>query len=606
MPAFDHAIHLERALSVLALRLRHEVALHRALRGDVAREGFGGLFLDGDEAEEMLADMAGRLAASGTAEPLAIIERLEDDLSVARRAEGSIWARLSRVFGLDDPALDLVAAAAAPAIDPRFGRIYGFLADDMSRRYLTPAVALRLLARHRPGLAELRSRLRPDAPLAAWGLIQPLTERPMVEAPIRLDEDLVDLLLTGGTFARPERAVLTEGPWLGLRGSEAEARLKTLAGDRGTVMVALHSLGLRRDLARDWRVRARGIALDGDIPVLVAEGALAVLPGDRRAIAQALGPGQVLLTDDPHSWIETGLQAEWLATGASSLPSPGMILRDRTMAGLADRIIPLLDLEDLVLTPKARSALGDLVTAFGQMGQVLDSWGFGGVWGKAPGLAVLFKGPSGTGKTTAAGGVAARLGLPIYRVNLAGLMSKYIGETEKHLDRLFSAAAGREQILFFDEADAAFGKRSDVSDAHDRYANLGTAFLLQRLETHTGLTILATNLQENIDDAFLRRLDAVIDFPAPGRDERETLWRRLELTGAPMHELDFAALSDHTLTGGEIRNASLAAAYRAAEAGGRLTMEGIARAIAQELAKKGRPVRRADFKGHYAAGRGMS
>lgn len=596
MDHFDHGLHLERALSVLALRLRHEVALHRALRGDSGREGFGGLLLDGDEAERMLAEMAGRLAASGTAEPLAVIANFETGLARDRKSAGSVWGRIAQVFGLPDAALNLILLAAAPAIDPRFGRAYGFLAEDMSRRHLTLAIAQRLLTRHRLSLPDLRALVDPGGVMAIWGLVTPGPDRPLIEAPIRLDEDMLDLLLTGGgDSAQP---IAAGGPWLGLPEPATKRALDRII-TRPTAEIDAGTLGLRRDAATDWRGQARMAALNGCVPVLVAKG---ITGAERLALARALGPGQALLTDDPQGWFATGLRADYLTD--SGVTAPALLGRDRALGGLAQRITPTLGLDDLVLTARSRSALTDMATAFGQMGVVLQGWGFDRVWGKTAGLCALFKGPSGTGKTTAAGAVAHMLGLPLYRVNLAGLMSKYIGDSEKHFDQLFTAAEGRDLILFFDEADAAFGKRAQVTDAHDRYANLGTAFLLQRLETHAGLTILATNLQENIDDAFLRRFDAVIEFPAPARDERETLWRRLSLTGAPLGALDFAALAEHQLTGAEIRNACLTAAWRASEAGLPITMEGLARAIALELGKKGRPVRRSDFRDLYAAGRG--
>ncbi|HMR48215.1 MAG TPA: ATP-binding protein [Arachnia sp.] len=597
--SFDHEAYLEQALIVLALRLRHEVALHRALRGDGAREGFGGLLLDGEEAERMLAEMAGRLAVSGTAESMTVLAGLEDSLAEARAQRGSVWARLAAVFPLPPLALELITLAAAPAIDPRYGRVYGFLSDDLGRRHLTPALAHRLLQHHGLGLSQLRAMLAPEAPLVAWGLIALGPERPLIEAPIRLDEAMVDLLLGDRPWPDEVPPTLEAGPWIGLPDDASRARLAEITGRRPRE-TALTSLGLHVDPATHWRTRARQSALEGELPVLLDRGAPSTSAA-RQSMAQALGPGQALLTDDPQGWLATGLAATFV-TG-DGVSAPEALERDRALSGLAQRVRPRLAFDDLVLTARARVALEDLAVAFSEMQPVLDGWSFGRVWGRGRGLTALFKGPSGTGKTSAAGAVALRLGLPLYRVNLAGLTSKYIGETEKHLDRLFTVAEGRDLVLFFDEADAAFGKRTQVTDAHDRYANLGTAFLLQRLETHSGLTVLATNLQENIDEAFLRRIDAVIEFPATGRDEREALWRRLLATDAPLGDLDFAALAEHQLTGGEIRNACLSAAWRSSAAGTPITMEGLARAIALELAKKGRPVRRSAFGDLYSAGR---
>ena len=158
---------------------------------------------------------------------------------------------------------------------------------------------------------------------------------------------------------------------------------------------------------------------------------------------------------------------------------------------------------------------------------MLSDWGYERSVARTQGLKVLFAGESGTGKTMAAQVLAAELGLELFRVDLATIVSKYIGETEKNLDRIFGAADGSNAILFFDEADALFGKRSEVSDSHDRYANIEVAYLLQKMEGYAGAVILATNFRRNIDDAFVRRLDFVIDFPFPEAEDRKRIWRLL-------------------------------------------------------------------------------
>jgi SpoVK/Ycf46/Vps4 family AAA+-type ATPase len=233
--------------------------------------------------------------------------------------------------------------------------------------------------------------------------------------------------------------------------------------------------------------------------------------------------------------------------------------------------------------------------------QVLERWEFGRTFNRRRGSVALFRGPPGTGKTVAASVVANAIGLPLYRVDLAGMISKYIGETEKNLERLFAAAATSDVVLFFDEADALFGKRSEVSDAHDRYANIETSYLLQRIEAQDGAVILATNLQDNLDTAFLRRIDIVVDFPAPGPADRLRLWQRLSATAAPVApDLDLPFLAEaFELTGGEIRNVLIAAAHAAARDGCPIGMGEIVRALAQELQKLGRPLRRQPFGLHF-------
>jgi SpoVK/Ycf46/Vps4 family AAA+-type ATPase len=193
--------------------------------------------------------------------------------------------------------------------------------------------------------------------------------------------------------------------------------------------------------------------------------------------------------------------------------------------------------------------------------------------------------------------LAAELGLDLFRVDLATVVSKYIGETEKNLERIFTAADGSNAILFFDEADALFGKRSEVSDSHDRYANIEVAYLLQRMEAYPGAAILATNFKRNIDDAFIRRLDFVVDFPFPEADDRRRIWERILPSEAPLaDDIDLGFLATQfKLSGGSIRNCSLAAAFRAADEDTNIQMRHLVRAVAQEYGKQGRLTLETDF-----------
>jgi SpoVK/Ycf46/Vps4 family AAA+-type ATPase len=210
---------------------------------------------------------------------------------------------------------------------------------------------------------------------------------------------------------------------------------------------------------------------------------------------------------------------------------------------------------------------------------------------------VLFAGESGTGKTMAAQVLANDLGLELFRVDLATIVSKWIGETEKNLDRIFDAAEGSNAILFFDEADALFGKRSEVADSHDRYANVEVSYLLQKMEGYAGAVILATNFKQNLDTAFQRRLDFAIDFPFPEPEDRKRIWRLVLPAEAPVADdvdLDFLA-TQFKLSGGAIRNCSLAAAFEAADAGEPIGMPHLVRAVAVEYGKQGRLTLESDF-----------
>jgi SpoVK/Ycf46/Vps4 family AAA+-type ATPase len=235
--------------------------------------------------------------------------------------------------------------------------------------------------------------------------------------------------------------------------------------------------------------------------------------------------------------------------------------------------------------------------------QVYGDWGFGRRLGAGGGLSALFSGLSGTGKTMAAGVLARSLGLEIYRVDLSGVVSKYIGETEKNLSRVFEEAHDSSAILFFDEADALFGKRTEVQDAHDRYANIETSYLLQKMESYPGVAILATNFAQNIDEAFTRRLHYRVEFPFPGPADRERIWRGMFPPLAPLDpQVDFAFLAGQfELSGGNIRNCVLAAAFLAAENGQLIGMVHLIEGVSRELSKLGRARTRADFGAYYQA-----
>ena len=206
------------------------------------------------------------------------------------------------------------------------------------------------------------------------------------------------------------------------------------------------------------------------------------------------------------------------------------------LAQLAKKVDPRCTWDDLVLPGDAKVQLREICEQVRLHGRVFEEWGFGRKLSLGKGLHALFSGPSGTGKTMAAEIMAAELELELYKIDLSGVVSKYIGETEKNLDRVFAEAEATSAVLFFDEADALFGKRSDVKDAHDRYANIETSFLLQRMEEYDGVTILATNLRRNLDEAFSRRLAFVVQFPFTEAAERLLIWHRVFPAVTPRSE----------------------------------------------------------------------
>jgi hypothetical protein len=270
----------------------------------------------------------------------------------------------------------------------------------------------------------------------------------------------------------------------------------------------------------------------------------------------------------------------------------------RLLAGplesLALRIRPRHSWDDLVLPANRIAQLRGLAARYRDAAQVYDRWGFSA--SPSRGLVALFSGPSGTGKTLSAEVVASELGLDMFRIDLSTVVSKYIGETEKNLDDVFDAAGVGNVVLFFDEADSLFGRRSEVRDAHDRYANVGVSYLLQRLETFDGVVVLATNFERSIDDAFLRRIHSRVEFGPPEEPERLAIWRRHLRPGAVLDDVDLAFLAANlSFTGGQIRNAVVQAAFLAAADGKLIGMDELVRAAAQELRKAGRLVQPGTF-----------
>jgi hypothetical protein len=260
------------------------------------------------------------------------------------------------------------------------------------------------------------------------------------------------------------------------------------------------------------------------------------------------------------------------------------------LEALAQRIEPAATWDDLVLPTPERAALREIAATVAHRATVYDDWGFGPRGARGLGVSALFAGASGTGKTLAAEVLAGALRLDLYKIDLAGVVSKYIGETEKNLRRVFDAAEQGGAILFFDEADALFGKRGEVKDSHDRYANIEINYLLQRMESYRGLAVLATNRKGDLDPSFLRRLRFVVNFPFPDAAQRAEIWRRVFPPSAPLDGVDFGRLARLNLTGGSIRNIAMGAAFLAADSGGPIGMDHLLQATRREFAKLDRPL----------------
>jgi hypothetical protein len=611
-------------------------------------------------------------------------------LSLARTGPGSTFderlctaaARL-RLDPLDAAVLGL---CAAPELSPRYGRLFAYLQDDVTRKLATPRLVSELLEGPGVAPADVLRCFALDAPLRRHGALRLLDGEPTVplaERAVKLGERLAGFLLgarldggaanarlrcvaplagdpgRGQTVGRlaallacdPPLPVIVAGPDAATLVAAAVAQPLLLAdvrdlGDRELMAEASLVCALERrrlcfdgleliepaDRARLLRAleqrpggavmitpsRAAALAL-GDRTTIVLEAPMPSLQERVGAWTQISGTDDVqdvaakfrLSIGQIHEAAEVAVLAA--ATRGAAAPTARDLDEGARQASssrlgeLAARLDPVHRWGDLVLPERHIGLLRSISAYLRHRDLVLQEWGYERTVARTQGLKAMFAGESGTGKTMAAQVLANELGLELYRVDLATVVSKYIGETEKNLDRIFTAAEGSNAILFFDEADALFGKRSGVSDAHDRYANIEVAYLLQKMEGYIGAVILATNFRSNIDDAFLRRLDFVIDFPFPEVDDRRRIWELLLPDQAPVADdvdLDFLA-TRFKLSGGGIRNCSLAAAFIAAEEGGAIGMEHLVRAVALEYGKLGRLTLEADFERFHALLRGQ-
>jgi hypothetical protein len=398
------------------------------------------------------------------------------------------------------------------------------------------------------------------------------------------DETLADRFFKVLRTGQAPALLLTDKPW------EPGRRL----GERSYFSLELPSL-TARDRARTWRasLNGRGDALGNDAIADLAErfqltaGQIEDAAARADQIAAQRQPGSALTLSD----LEAACRAQ----------------AQHRLAALAVKITPRRGWADIVLPRPQISALHLICTTIRHRALVYGDWGFDRKLSQGKGLIALFSGPSGTGKTLAAEIIAHELALDLYRVDLAALVSKYVGETEKNLERVFTEAHHSNAILFFDEADALFGKRSEVKDAHDRYANIEIAYLLQRTEAYDGLVILTSNVKKNIDEAFVRRIHFILDFPFPEEAERLEIWRRTFPPETPLgSDLDLPFLA-HKLkvSGGNIRNIILTGAFLAAEEESPVKMRHLVRGAAFEMQKLGKLVVESDFEHYIEQARGQ-
>jgi AAA+ superfamily predicted ATPase len=683
----------------LASRLRYtDLLLLRAVRRQRARPAvrakgqFWGQVITDDEVDALLrahGEFDAPIEDDGLELALEASVRLRD-------AAGGKFARLREAFGLDGDDVDLLLLAIAPEIAAGYGRIFGYLNDELARPYLTVDLATRVLRTNRTERLDLLNRLLPGSPLIRNRvlLLHP-AEGVEVHASRRLfpAPRLLRWLLAGEEL--PEGAGLASlptdvAPFVPAVTAE---RIVELAGTlREAVNIAIvgGTVGMREgvaqaiarnagrpllrvelDRARAWLDEpyeiVRDLRLTGALPYVVGLQAsqedpslrtqlatlgvaLSSLPypvlvggADRRAIGAVLGSdrpsvtvavGRSTLDERTEAWADAIVRRGWhreLADGvAERFHAVGGTTIERVLArahaeaggrepstdvlwaaaregsrpefrGLALQVVPKFTFGDLIVSEKVMGQLQHLVHTLAEQEQVYHRWGADKVRARGFGLKALFSGGPGTGKTMAAEAIAGSLGLDLFRVDLSSVVSRWVGETEKNLREIFDSAEGANAVLLFDEADALFGSRGEVKDAQDRFANQEVSFLLQRLEVFEGCAILTTNLQENIDEAFLRRFGGVIEFPLPGVSERTRLWEKSIPPRAPRDpELDLSHLArQFPIAGGAIVNAAINACILASSRREPVALAHCLQAVARELIKNGKQVNRVHFGEYY-------
>lgn len=375
---------------------------------------------------------------------------------------------------------------------------------------------------------------------------------------------------------------------------------RLLAGNNGVVILG----------ARDVHPDLDGLSLEVNKPTaLEQQTAWQDALGDGYSDTAQRLAGQFSLDLSSISNIVDSTLLEQPANLQQQLWSACLVKTSPRLDQLAQRLEAKARWDDLVLPKEPLALLRQITDQVESRGKVYNDWGFIGKMNRGLGLSVLFSGESGTGKTMAAEVMANALGLNLYRIDLSSVVSKYIGETEKNLRRLFDAAEDGGALLFFDEADALFGKRSEVKDSHDRYANIEINYLLQRIEAYRGLAILATNMKSALDPAFMRRLRFIVNFPFPAASERRDMWRKVFPLQTPVSALDYDHLAKFNLTGGSIHNIALNAAFLAASGSQApapgVTLPLIFEAIRGELRKLDKPVNEAEFRDPHSKGEGI-
>jgi hypothetical protein len=627
--------------------LRRAGLLCRVARGEPPRD-LPGLYVDDADADRLLAELPG-LDDGGESDHIAAIRRLTDPVLDRSRVEliaslsgASRFAAIARAAQLSSGEAEVLALLAAVEVDDRRQRLLAYVQDSIhlprvalatvSRFFPPPQVGVRAVSPgsrmalaclvETDGAGPWATRMANVAPRVAWALAGDDSPDPglpfgafMIEGSDRRADDTTRqppvVLAVGPDRASRIAAARRACAATGLLASPVPD--STPAWDalirEATVSGAAVILEIVGDLSPEARWRIDGadhlawaLASPSEIPLdqLPARPWIELRADDGRADeedwARLVGDGAL----PPHPLGREQLRLVALAASAleGDVAAAVRRLASGHLDGMATRVRPARGWGDLVVPPDQRAQLDELVTRYRHRVTVHREWRFAPY--PSPGLIALFSGASGTGKTLGAEIVAGDLGLDLYKIDLSSVVSKYIGETERNLERIFTGAAAGNLVLFFDEADALFGKRSEVGDAHDRYANIEVAYLLQRLESYEGIVIMATNLQRNMDQAFLRRIHVAVEFPMPDEAGRRDIWILSFPRGAPTQDIDLDFLArQFRISGGSIRNAAITAAFLAAERGTPITMEAVVLGLKREFQKLGRLSTEVEFDRYF-------
>jgi ATPase family associated with various cellular activities (AAA) len=709
LPYPDGAGELSAHLLRLNRLLAQAVERFRLTHPGPERAGLNGVAIFDEEIDRFL----GSSLAAAPQDRRAARDRRDCELREAASARLEVElpiALLRDRFRLGELELDALLHCIAAELHPGYGRVYGYLNNDLTRQRPSVALIIDVLCDDWRSRMAARRALGVDSSLFRLGLLVRAGAEPQIgadhlTAELAVEPSVLDFLLAEPPHHGAGHEAPPELDDLFLSGDErgAVARAigylggRDLTGDEATVVVVSGApgvgrascaravcgiLGLRLDAvgsdpapaSGDLHPRLRAARLAGEVPgiyaprttaeegsgvpalidaVHAAGGGLAFVfvDADEPPKPAQLGgaPALALHLDTPTAsvrarawrqalgahWLscpeaaisltaaiypfnvgriracarEAALQAELAPEGSAERrvdgPALAAICRGQTHHNLERLAQPLATRHgwaDIVLPPDELSRLKEIAAAVRNRDRVMEEWGFGAKALAGPGVNAIFFGPSGTGKTMAASILAGELGMAIYRVDLSRVVSKYIGETERNLEALFDEAKRSFAVLFFDEAEALFGKRSEVKDAHDRYANIEVAYLLQRMERFDGVAILATNLRKHLDSAFLRRLQFAVEFPLPTVADRLRIWRQVWPEAARLSDdVDLEFMADQLeLSGGHIRNVALIAAYLAAGESAPISMAHLVAATRRELQKLGRSCAPEQF-GRYAS-----